>query len=114
MKIKFEKCLRLLLVLLLISAACSLWAAVQTNTNAVATAEVKTNAPSGFVHESYALEQRYLTFGLDRLPFLRQTHFMGEPLWKYIASLIYIFLAFYLAKLFDLISFVWLKKFAQK
>src|ERR1041385_2561086 len=105
-KLEFKTFFHLLIVLLLISAASGLWAAAQTNTNATTTAETKTNAPTSLLHETYGLEQRYLTFGLDRLPLLRDTHFLGEPLWKYLASLIYIFLAFYIAKLFDLITFV--------
>ncbi|MCI0747377.1 MAG: mechanosensitive ion channel family protein, partial [Verrucomicrobia subdivision 3 bacterium] len=42
----------------------------------------------------------WLTFGLDRIPLLRRT-VLHIPLWQYIASLIYIFLAFYLSKLID-------------
>jgi len=34
-------------------------------------------------------------------PFLRY-HFLGNELWKYIFSLIYIFLAFYVSKFLDL------------
>src|SRR5258705_13867943 len=102
MKAKFERCFRGLLIFLLVSAACGLWAASQTNTNTVAAVETPTNPPSAATNEWHQLEQRYLTFGLDRLPPLREIHFLGEPLWKYIASFIYIFLAFYIAKLFDL------------
>jgi len=102
-----------MLIVLLVSAAWSLWAATQTNINTAA-AEVKTNQPAGSTSETKEPEQRYLTFGLDKLPVLRDFHFLGEPLWKYLASLIYIFLAFYIAKIFDLIAFVWLKKFAEK
>jgi small-conductance mechanosensitive channel len=42
----------------------------------------------------------WLTLGLDRLPLLRRT-ILHIPLWQYIASLIYIFLAFYISKLLD-------------
>src|SRR5262245_60519102 len=114
MKLKFETCFRAALIFLLISAACSLWAAAQTNTSAPAPAEIKTNQASGLTRDVEMFGQRYLTFGLDRLPALRNIHFLGEPLWKYVASLIYIFLAFYVAKLIDLVAFVWLKKFAEK
>src|SRR2546428_5408056 len=114
MKLKFQKCFRWGLAFLVLTAAWSLWAAAQTNSNVATNAELKTNQPAGLTSEVKELEQRYLTFGLDRLPALREIHFLGEPLWKYIASLIYIFLAFYIAKIFDLIAFVWLKKFAQK
>jgi small-conductance mechanosensitive channel len=42
----------------------------------------------------------WLTFGLDRVPWMRET-IMRIPLWQYIASFIYIFLAFYVSKLVD-------------
>src|SRR5947199_6756828 len=42
----------------------------------------------------------WLTFGLDRIPILRHP-IMGNPLWQYLASLIFILLAFYFAKLLD-------------
>ncbi len=46
-------------------------------------------------------------------PFLRY-HFLGNELWKYIFSLIYIFLAFYISKFLDHLTRVWLKKWADK
>jgi len=41
---------------------------------------------------------------------LRDIKFFNEPLWKYLASLIYIFLAFYVSKLLDYLVNAWLKK----
>lgn len=38
----------------------------------------------------------------------------GNELWKYIFSLIYIFLAFYVSKVLDYLTRVWLKKWAKK
>jgi MscS family membrane protein len=46
-------------------------------------------------------------------PFLRY-HLWGNELWKYIFSLIYIFLAFYVSKFLDYLTRVWLKKWADK
>jgi MscS family membrane protein len=43
----------------------------------------------------------WLSFGLDRLPFLQYRPFADVPLWQYLASFIYIFLAFYLSKYLD-------------
>jgi len=43
----------------------------------------------------------WLTFGLDRVPWLQSRPFAGIPLWQYVASLIYVFLAFYLSKFLD-------------
>lgn len=55
-----------------------------------------------------------LTRSLADVPWLNETKFLGEPLWKYVASLIYIVLAFYIAKLCDYIINVWLKRLAAK
>ncbi len=43
----------------------------------------------------------WLTFGLDRIPGLQARPFAGIPLWQFLASLIYIFLAFYVSKGLD-------------
>lgn len=43
----------------------------------------------------------WLTFGLDRLTALQAAPFAGISLWQYLASLIYILLAFYLSKGLD-------------
>jgi small-conductance mechanosensitive channel len=55
----------------------------------------------------------WLTFGLDRLPPLRRT-ILQIPLWQYIASFIYIFLAFYISKLLDHWLRGWLKRWAAR
>src|SRR5215471_4707997 len=118
MKRRFEWGFRGLIVWLLIALAWSLWAGAQTNTNkpqaeAVGTNQSGTHSPAA-TNLFSRLDQQYLTFGLDRVAVLRETRFLGEPLWKYIASLIYVFLAFYLAKLFNLMTFVWLKKLTAR
>lgn len=46
-------------------------------------------------------------------PFLRH-EIWGNELWKYLFSLIYIFLAFYVSKVLDFLTRVWLKKWAAK
>lgn len=46
-------------------------------------------------------------------PFL-QYRFLGNELWKYICSFIYIFLAFYISKFLDYLTRVWLKRWAEK
>jgi MscS family membrane protein len=45
-------------------------------------------------------EAAWLTFGLNRVEPLQRLIF-GIPLWQYFASLLYVFLAFYLSKLLD-------------
>ena len=47
------------------------------------------------------------------LPFLK-FQLWGNELWKYLFSLIYIFLAFYVSKFLDYLTRVWLKKWAEK
>ncbi len=56
----------------------------------------------------------YLTFGLDRVDVLNYDRVGGIPLWQYIASFIYIFLAFYVSKFLDFLTRVWLRKWAEK
>jgi MscS family membrane protein len=55
-----------------------------------------------------------LTFGLDRIPALETFKPLGIPLWQYLASLGYIFLAFYVSKLLDFLTRVWLKRWADR
>jgi small-conductance mechanosensitive channel len=55
----------------------------------------------------------WLTFGLDRVPWLRRT-VLAIPLWQYGASLIYIFLAFYVSKLSEYLLTRWLKRWVQR
>lgn len=55
-----------------------------------------------------------LTFGLDRIPILEVYKIFDIPLWQYCASLIYIFLAFYVSKILDFLTRVWLKRWAEK
>ncbi len=118
MRLKLEWGFRGFMALLLIALLWSLWAGAQTNTNQAPAEPVGTNHPVTHVPAATNvfghLDQQYLTFGLDRIDLLRDTRLLGEPLWKYIASLIYVFLAFYVAKLFNLITFVWLKKVAAR
>lgn len=55
----------------------------------------------------------WLTFGLDHIPFLRH-QVLGNPLWQYLASFIFIVLSFYAAKLLDQFMQVQLRRWAQK
>ena len=110
------KCLGLSAVLwTLLWLALPPWLAAQTNTNAV----VATNAPARATPATNLLTQlaaerrELLTFGLDNFEPLRTT-FLGNPLWQYLASLIYIVLAFYVAKFLDWLTRVWLRRFTGK
>jgi MscS family membrane protein len=90
-------------------AACSfgtLSALAQTNTNTPLAAV--TNSTSLLIKDVERLKP--ITFNLDQFAPLRDTSFLGEPLWKYVASLFYILLALYAAKLIDWITRIWLKR----
>jgi len=73
-----------------------------------AVAQVATNAPAA------APPDIWLTFGLDRLAPLQAAPLAGIPLWQYLASLIYIFLAFYISKGLDAFINGRLKEWAGK
>jgi MscS family membrane protein len=49
----------------------------------------------------------------EQFPILKRT-LWGNEYWKYLFSLVYIFLAFYVSKLLDYLTRVWLKRWAAK
>lgn len=55
----------------------------------------------------------WLTFGLDHVPWLKM-QVLGNPLWHYLALLIYIVLAFYVSKLLDYVIQVQLRRWASR
>jgi MscS family membrane protein len=122
MKLKFKTVFRGCVFILLALLFWSIWSSAQPATNAPASTNVLsaagTNPPPALARELTKLEARLekhpLTFGLDRVELLRENEVLGEPLWKYVASLIYIFLAFYVSKFIDFFVNVWLKKWAVK
>ncbi len=63
--------------------------------------------------EGPAARQVWLTFGLDYIPGLG-IKVMGNPLWQYLAFLIYVVLAFYVSKLLDWLIQGQLKRWAAK
>lgn len=89
---------------------CSVWANAQQLTNNVPPSG--TNAPAG--KTPHIVEWKAMTFGLDKVDYLNQNEYFGQPLWKYVASGIYVLLAFVVAWLLDLIVNVWLKRLAAK
>ena len=119
MKHKFEWVFRSTILGLLLLLGWVIWVDAQPAPTPPA---ALTNAPSvvqtnqlGALAKGLAkLEGERLTFGLDRSALLRDNTIFGEPLWKYIASLIFIFLAFYVSKLLDFVVGVWLKRWAEK
>lgn len=109
MRWRFDWLYRGILVGLFVIAFWAVWA----NAQPISTAP--TNAPTPVTLVGSTVGQtNLLTESLSKVEFLRQTKFIGEPLWKYLAFLIYIVLAFYVAKLLDYIIGVWLKRWTAK
>jgi MscS family membrane protein len=111
MKVKLDRLFRGALLFCLVLAAFGIWAGAQTETNR--SADGATNQAATHVAPD-AMGGHYLTFGLDRVVPLSERTLLGEPLWKYVASLVYILLAFVISKLLDLTSGVFLKKLTAK
>jgi MscS family membrane protein len=110
MAAKFNRVFRGIRWILLACWFWALWAGAQSTTNKPAAPA--TNSASTLVQDVERLKP--VTFDLDQFAPLREATFLGEPLWKYVASLIYVLLAFYAAKLIDWIARVWLKRMASR
>ena len=106
MKWRFEWIYRFGLAVLLVGAFWSVWASAQEPAG--------TNAPVPGAALNVTSKFQALTFGLDNVEWLKAHTFWDQPLWKYLASLIYIVLAFWVAWLLDWIVNVWLKHLAAK
>lgn len=107
MKFRFEIFYRTSLVALFLVAFWAVWADAQPVTNAPpAPDSMGTNAVPQLAFQ--------LSFGLDQIGLLRDHEALGQPLWKYLASLIFIVLAFFAAWLLDVIVNGWLKRLAAK
>jgi MscS family membrane protein len=72
---------------------------------------VATNATA--VPSAAAQPKTWLTFGLDRIAWL-QVEWLGNPIWQYVASLLYIVLALYASKLVDYLFQTRLRKLAAR
>jgi MscS family membrane protein len=113
MRLKFDTVYRGGLALLVALLFWSLWANAQT---------ASTNQPAVFAPPSTnnlatrlsQLDDAYVSFGLNRIELLRDHSLFGQPLWKYVASLVFVFLAFYVSKFLDFATRVWLKRLAAK
>ena len=110
MKFRFEILYRAGLLVLILVAFWSVWAGAQTAAAPPSAVVVATNAPQF----PRWLPGHALTFGLDNVSFLREQTVLDQPLWKYLASLIYIALAFYAAKFLDWVINCWLKRLTAR
>ena len=120
MKLRPESCFKFYAAVLLSLVVWSVWAAdAPALINAPAT-----NAPAGVARlfgsrspatNEVALvdEMPYLSFGLDRVELL-QARWFEVPIWQFIASLIYVFLAFLTARVIDWVLGVRLRKWANR
>ena len=112
MKPLFRICYHLALVGLFVLAVWSVVATAQTNepVAAAATNMLEGSAP---VLDSTTASPNSLSFGLDRVGFLRQ-RLLGQPAWKFVASLIYILLALYSSRLINWLVSGRLRKLAAR
>ena len=119
MRMSFGKLYGVLLAALLALALWSVWdlaaqgEATGAATNALGTATNSVNAGetqgAGKIHRTSDWVQQLS----GQFPFLQQT-LWGNELWKYLFSLLYIFLAFYISKFLDYLTRVWLKRWAAR
>jgi MscS family membrane protein len=109
MKWRFQWLYRFGLAVFFAAVLWSVWASAQSVTNippAPTTSLDSTNRLLG--------EWRAPSFGLDDVKILNDHAWLGQPLWKYAASLVYLVLAFLVAGLLDFIVNHWLKRLAAK
>jgi MscS family membrane protein len=109
---RFEWIYRLGLAVLFVAAVWTVWAGTQDAPAPTPAAAPIGTAPSAHTRPLFKISA--MTFGLDKVDYLRLTTFLDQPLWKYLASLIYIVLAFFAAKLVDLVVNGWFKRLAAK
>lgn len=127
---RFDRFYRLLLVLLALGLFWAIWngpAQAQdpaptpsTNLTVAVTVPSETNSVTDAVVPLVPIQllpqvdRTYLTFGLTRIQFLRENKFLGIHLWQYFASFLFIFFAFYVSKLIDVFTRLWLKRMTQR
>jgi len=97
---------------MIVSALLLAWAVWAGGESAVTNAAAKAEPPPANVLPPAGAD--WLTFGLNRVELLDQTKLFDQPLWKYIAYVIYILLAFYSSKLIDWLVTNQLSKWAAK
>lgn len=112
MKPSFNFWFRLYIGLVLCVIGWSIFTPAQvTNTNAVATVAAPGDTATTVTVTTQ--EKSSLTFGLDKVPGL-QAEWGGFPVWQYVASLVFILLAFIAAKLIDIFVTTALKQWATR
>lgn len=107
LKHSFHKLLKPLHLTLVTTVCWSIQANAQPGTNAPTPTAIEAAAAS-------APPKVWLTFGLDRIALLQSAPLAGIPLWQFLASLSYIFLAFYVSKALDAFIAGRVKKWAER
>lgn len=108
------------LLVLLIAAFWAVWANAQDSTNTPALQTRQEVFPTNVFSISTDLKNTIKLYCeghpalMKAVNFLSDNTFLDQPLWKYIASTIFILLAFYIAKLLDYIVNVWLRRLTAK
>lgn len=100
-------------LLLVILGWCVLTYPQGTNAPATATVQVTTENAAATVNTVVKTPETGLSFGLDRVEQLQRRVF-DIPLWQYIASILYVALAFLGARLFDWLVAVQLKRITER
>jgi MscS family membrane protein len=120
MKFKFDNWFKALMFLMGALLLWSVWSSLAQETNSPAAdgalVSSGTNSPPEGAERTLTRKfaaPQWVDRLAEDLPFLKW-QVWGNELWKYLFSLIYIFLAFYVSKLLDFFTRVWLKKFAQR
>jgi MscS family membrane protein len=124
MQKRLEWFYKIALGLMLVVLLWSVWRSSAQDTTAPRTNQTEivgqagsTNAPAGDAATTEVRKPKPTPQWVEKLavhfPFLKRV-LLGNELWKYVFSLIYIFLAFYVSKLLDYLTRVWLKKLATR
>jgi len=125
MKWRFEWLYRFGLAVLFVAAFWSVWASAQTNRPADVAAGVAASTHGTVTNAPPDKDEKGLVDKLASPDWIKQLaedwpqlhlryEVWGNELWKYIFSLIYIFLAFYVSKLLDYLTRVWLKHWTKR
>ena len=122
MKRSLENIFRAFVVLLLAIMLWSVWHAEAQTNRAESTpagapeADARaTNAAGALIigNPQPAATPGWVEWVISDFPALKRP-FLGNEVWKYLFSLIYIFLAFYVSKLLDFLTRIWLKRWAER
>jgi MscS family membrane protein len=113
MKPTFNFWFRFYIATLLIVIGWSIWTPAQDNTNGAPVVVVQTTNALTSVSTVAKSDPTSLSFGLDKVTAL-QTKVAGIPAWQYLATLLYVVLAFLVAKVIDIIVTSLLKKWTAR